>query len=289
MKKVVVALIAALAIAAVLATGCGSGKSTSTPTAGGKAQSILKANQVKMQGVKSFKINGTYTVTTPSAEVKTESATFTGEVQMVSANDARAHVTATPSGGGKPSEIYVADGFQYTYDPNKGWSKSKVGSASDLTSSGIITPSSISELTKYAENMKLGPVQNGKYVLTFDIGSKFFDQVFKQAAQGSQSSAPTGTAAQSAQQLAQAMKELLSGLTMSMTYKIDQTSGLADGASIKVSLKGSALGDATADISMTFSDYNAPVTITLPPEAQNAPEKQTGPGGIPSLPNLPGL
>ena len=150
-----------------------------------------------------------------------------------------------------------------------------------------MTPSSISDLTKFAENMKLGPVQNGKYVLTFDIGSKFFDEIFKRAAQGSQSSTPTGTSAQSTQQLAQAMKELLSGLPMSMTYKIDKTSGLADSASIKVSLKGSALGDATADINLTFSDYNTPVTITLPPEAQNAPLQDNG--GVPSLPSLPGL
>lgn len=288
MKKVVVVLIVALAIGAVVAAGCGSSKSGRTPTAGGKAQDILKANQAKMADVKSFKIDGTYTVTTPSAEVKTETATITGEVQMVGPNDVRAHVVATPSGGGKPSEIYVADGFQYQYDPNKGWSKSKVGSTSDLSSSGILTPSSIADLTKYAENMKLGPVKNGKYVLTFDIGAKFFDQVFKQAAQGAEGSTPTGTSAQSAQQLAEAMKELLSGLTMSMTYKIDKTSDLADSASIKVSLKGSALGDATADINLNFSDYNAPVTITVPPEALNAPEQQTT-GGIPSLPNLPGL
>ncbi len=286
MKKLVVAIIAALAIATLLAAGCGGSKSSSSPTAG-SAQQILKASQTKMQAVKSFKINGTYTVTTPAAEVKTEGATVTGEVQMVSANDVRAHVTATPDGGGKPSEIYVVDGYQYSYNPNKGWSKSKVSSATDLQSSGIVTPGSISELTKFAENMKLGPVQNGKYVLKFDIGSKFFDEIFKRAAQGSQSSTPTGTAGQSTQQLAQAMKELLSGLTMSMTYKIDKTSGLADSASIKVSLKGSALGDATADINLTFSDYNAPVTITLPPEAQNAPFQDNG--GIPSLPSIPGL
>jgi outer membrane lipoprotein-sorting protein len=167
MKKLVVAIIAALAIATLLAAGCGGSKSSSSPTAG-SAQAILKANQAKMQGVKSFKINGTYTVTTPAAEVKTESASVTGEVQMESANDVRAHVTATPAGGGKPSEIYVVDGYQYSYNPNKGWSKSAVGSSSDLQASGIVTPSSISDLTKFAENMKLGPVQNGKYVLTFD-------------------------------------------------------------------------------------------------------------------------
>ena len=287
MKKLFAGIIVAFAIVALLVAGCGGSKSSSSPGSTGSAQAILKANQAKMKDVSSFKVQGEYTVTTPSAEVKTEKASLAGDVQIVGTDDVRAHVTATPSGGGQGSEIYVVDGWEYTFNPNKGWTKSKAQSGG-LQSSGIITPNSISDMTKYAENVKLGPAENGKYVITFDIGSKFFDQIFKQAA-GTTPGSAKSSEAQAAQQLAETMKELLSGLTMSMTYKVDKTTMLADSATVKVSLKGSALGDAAADINMNFTDYNAPVTVTLPPEAASAPEQTTTPGGLPNLPNIPGL
>ena len=81
MKKLVAGIIVAFAIVALLVAGCGGSKSSSSPGATGSAQDILKTNQAKMKDITSFKIQGDYTVTTPSAEVKTEKASLTGDVQ----------------------------------------------------------------------------------------------------------------------------------------------------------------------------------------------------------------
>lgn len=282
MKKLAVVTIVALAVVALLVAGCGGGSKSSTPSAVSNAQAVLKNNQAKMQGTKSFKVKGSYTVNTPQAEVKTETQNFSGDIQVISGNSVSAHLTSTPSGGGAASEVYVVDGIEYTYTPNKGWEQRPLSSAGGL-SSGVITPNTISDLSKYAQKMKMTTDKSGAYVITFDIGSQFIDQLLKQsaAAQGTQSSGPEGTAAQ---QLQQTMKELLSGLTMTMTYKVDKNTLLADSAVMKVSLKGSGLGDISADINMAFAEYDVPVTITLPPEAKAAPQAPET-----SFPNIPGL
>jgi hypothetical protein len=286
MKKVAIGLLASLLIAAVLVAGCGGSKTTSKPVSS-KAQDILTTNQGNMQDVKYVKMKGTATVNTPGAEVKTETTQIEAEMKVNGPKDSEVYMKTTESSGAV-SEVYVQDGYAYTYEPNAGWSKMKVDSGGGL-SSGNFTPEAISDLTKFAQAVTMKPEQNGKYVITFDLGDKFFTEMLNQA--GSTSGTTPSSAEQSAgQQLSQTMGEMLKGIQMNVVYTVDKKTLLGDKVTIDVSMKNApALGDMSANITATFYDYGVPVTITLPPEAQNAPERQPGPGGLPNIPSIPGL
>jgi hypothetical protein len=285
MKKAVIVLLAALLIGAAVVAGCG-GKSTKT--ASSPAQDVLQKSQAKMQEIKSVKLAGKASVLTPQSEVKEESYEFAAEMKLLSKDDVEMKMVSKDSAG-KPTDAYMVGGYVYTNDPNAGWTKQKVDASSGVSSS-MLSPTGIADLSKYAQNMKLMPEQGGKYVVSFDVGSKFFEDMLNQAAAstGSPSSTPSSEDKKAAQELAQTMKDMMGGLQMGVVYKIDKNTMLADSTTIKMSMKGAPIvGDMTADMTATFADYNAPVTITLPPEAQNAKEVQPGPSGIPSIPGLP--
>jgi hypothetical protein len=148
----------------------------------------------------------------------------------------------------------------------------------------------LTELSKYATDMKLTTDSSGQYVVTFDVGPKFFEQVLDEAAGTSETegSTPSSEDQQAAEQLAQTMKDMMAGIQMGVVYKINKSTMLADSSSLKMSMKDAPIvGDMSADMTMNFSNYNDPVTITLPAEAQNAREVQPGPSGIPSIPGMP--
>jgi hypothetical protein len=286
MKKAVIVLLAALLIGAVVVAGCG-GKSTKT--ASSPAQDVLQKSQTKMQDVKSVKLAGKASVLTPQSEVKEESYEFSAEMKILSKDDVEMKMVAKDSAG-KATEAYMVGGYIYTNDPTTGWTKQKAESSSGSISSSMLSPTGVADLSKYAKDMKLEPEQGGKYVVAFDVGSKFFEDMLDQASTstGTQSSTPSSEDKKAAQELAQTMKDMLGGLQMNVVYKIDKSTMLADSTTVKMSMKGAPIvGDVTVDMTATFADYNAPVTITLPPEAQNAREVQPGPSGIPSIPGLP--
>lgn len=280
MRKVVLGSLVGLLIAAVVVAGCGS--SPKKPSS--QAQQVLADNTKKMEDVKTVKLVGKATVLTPQSETKEESVTYEGEMKVVSKDDIEMHMVATDSAG-KKSEFYMVGGYLYNFDPAKGWVKQKVQAGS--TEAALFTPTGVSDLTKYAENLKLGTSSADEYVITFDIGSKLFEQMFDQAMGTTPSTAP---ASQAEQQLMQSMKDMFKGLKMGVVYKVNKKTLLGDSASITMSMKGTPIiGDMSVDMAMTFKDYNAPVTITLPPEAQAAPEVQPNPSGIPNIPSIPGL
>ena len=282
MKKFFICTLAGLLVIAVIAAGCGGKSKTAQPSS--KAQDVLARNQKKMQAVKSLKKTGKATVLTPQSETKEESVTYQGEMAMVGNNEVEMHMVVTESSGEK-SEVYVVGGYVYNFDPARGWTKQKVAAGS--AEANLMTPTGISGLSKYAENMKLGASSGAKYVLTFGVGSRLFEQIFEQATDSSSSTAPSSKAEQ---QLMESMKDMFKGLKMDVVYKIDKNTMLADSASVTMSMKGAPIiGDMSLDMTVTFTDYNVPVSITLPPEAQNAPEVEPSASGVPSIPSIPGL
>jgi hypothetical protein len=163
--------------------------------------------------------------------------------------------------------------------------KQKVDSAQEL-GGGILTPGQITGLGKYAENLKELPEEGNNYVLSFDVGSEFFEKTLAGAEQpGSQ---PASEDQQSAQDMVKLAREMLKGLEMSVVMKIDKSTYYPSETTIKMSLKEiPIIGDMSVDMKMAFSNYNEPVTVALPAEAQNAKEIQGGlPGGLPSIPGL---
>jgi len=284
MKKVVIVSLAVLMIGAIIAAGCGS---KATKSASSPAQQVLEKSQAKMQDVQTVKITGKANVLTPQSEVKKESYDFDASMKIISKDDVEMQMVAKDSAG-KTTAVYMLGGYVYTNDPTTGWTKQKAQSSGNATSS-LLSPSGITELSKYATNMKLEPVRGGTYTVSFDVGSKYFQLLIDQATAGTDtgSTSPSGEDQKAAQQLAQTMKDMMAGIQMGVVYKIDKNSMLAQSSTINMSMKGAPIvGDMTADMTANFSDYNAPVTVTLPPEAQNAREVQPGPSGIPSIPGL---
>lgn len=289
MKKSSVSVLAVILVAVLAASlfivGCGGGSSAEKEGDKGAA-GILKSSQAKMENVKSVKLKGVAKVDTPGAEEKTETVEFEIAVSQPSKDDVQMHMVQHDSDG-QATEMYVMDGYAYTNDPTTGWSKTPYEGSGAL-SSGVVTPGSISDMTKYAKNLKIADDKEGRHSISFAIGSDFIDELFEQAAAAQ--SAPSAEQDEATQQLVQTMKDMLKGIQMNMIYKVDKKTLLGDEVQVKMSMKNApALGDISVVMSAKMYDYGVPVTIALPPEAQNAPEQPVGPGGIPSIPSIPGL
>jgi len=282
MKKLSLVVLVALFVAVLVVAGCGK-KEPKAPTG---AKQILDKSQQVTKDIKSVKGSGSADVLMPQSEEKETKVTFNMESNVISKDDVEVYMVATEQAG-EETQVYLVGGYMYSYSPKTGWEKQKVQGAEDLTSAGLLSPSTVSDLSKYAQNVKQLPDEGNNYVISFDVSSQFFEKALS-SAQGQQSSAPTSEEQKALQQMTDLMKDMLKGLNMNMVLKIDKTTYYPADAVVTLGIKGApVIGDMTANLKTAFTDYNKPVTITLPPEARNAPEKASGlPSGIPSLPGL---
>jgi hypothetical protein len=281
MRKSSVAVLAALVIVAVVLSAVGCGSKKASPNS---AKGILEKSQQALLKAKSVKVSGTNVLITPEAEEKESKDTFTGEFNIISTTDVEGHVVAQDDKG-EQSEAYTQGGYAYTYTQSSGWEKQKTTGATDLAS-GLIDLNNLSSMIKYAENLKKLPVEGNNYVISFDVGNKFYQEMLSGVEAAS--SAPTTAEQSLAQQYAELLKGVIGDIKVSLVMKIDKTSYLPAEATAKASAKDIPLmGDVRLDSKMAFTDYSVPVTITLPPEAANAKEVETGvPTGIPGFSGL---
>jgi hypothetical protein len=279
MRKVLLVLVALLLVAVLVVVGCGKKDETES------AQEIVNKSQEASESIKSLKATGRIDFKTPEAEEKEEKLDYEAEVNIVSEDDVQARIVATDDKGEK-NEAYLYEGYMYSYSPVAGWTKQKVENLEQLQSTGITSPSDLTELSKYAENLKKLPDEGNNYVISFNVGTKFFDEALG-AAEGATSS-EDATGSQEVDEMMQMVKEMVKGLKVKVVMKIDKKSFYTSEADIDASMKGVPIfGDISIAVDSAFSDYNAPVEIALPAEAQNAKEVT---GGLPSgLPGLPGL
>jgi hypothetical protein len=280
MRKSSIALLVALLVAAVVlsAVGCGSKKSSSS------AEGILEKSQKALLNAKSAKVNGSITVKTPGAEEKQSKDTFTGEFNNLGGGDVEGHIVSQDQDG-RQSEAYLQGGYIYTYKPTTGWQKQKMEGATGSTAS-MLDPENLSAMIKYAENLEKLTGQGKNYVISFDVGDKFYQKMLSGLEKAS--SAP-GTAEQSmAQQYSDLIKSMVGDIHVSVVMKIDKTTFYPSELTVKASAKDiPMMGDVSMASDMTFSDYDVPVTVSLPPEAANAKEVESRlSGGIPGMPGL---
>ena len=275
------ALTATLLVSALLVAGCGCGKS-SKPATG--AQAILDQSQKATADVKSVKAAGTANVITPDSEVKEARTTFEMQGNFISETEVQARIVATDEKG-QTTEAYIMDGYAYSYSTLTGWEKQKVDEAQGL-SSGMISPGQVTELSKYAENLEELPEEDGSYVISFDVGSKFFEETLTGAQD--QAAEPTTEEQQAAQDMMELAKQMLDGLEMTVVMKIDKETYFPTSIVLEMSLKDAPmLGDMSVEMEVSFSEYNTPVAVVLPEEAKSAPERPSGlPGGLPGIPGL---
>lgn len=269
MKKILIALLAVLLSTAVLAAGCGK----KSESAGAKA--ILEKTQAASEKIKSLKANGEAVMSTPQSEVKETRMAFDMESNIISRSDVELRMTSTDESGAR-SDVYVVDGWAYTYSAGTGWIKQKVENAEELGAGALMTPGQVSEISKFAEKLEQLPDEGDNYVISFEVGTRFFEQALE-GAEGSGMDEETMEAA----------KALMKGIEMSMVLKVDKNTYFPSETTVKMSTAAlPMLGEADVSLKMTFLDYNQPVTVALPAEAQSARELPGGmPGGLP----IPGL
>ena len=282
MKKFWFTLLIALMVATtvVSAVGCGKSKGAAPNSAKGILDKSLKA----VLNAKSLKVNGSIDLKTPEAEEKESKETITGEFNIISTSEIEGHLVAQDQKGQK-SEAYLKGGYGYTYSPASGWEKQKTSGVQDLTT-GLIDPENLATMIKYAENPKKLPDEGNNQVVSFDVGKKFYDELL--SGLNEESSAPNTAEQSMAQQYGDLLKGLVGDIAASVVMKVDKTTSYPSEVTVKVSAKGiPVMGDVSLDSKMAFTDYNVPVTVTLPPEAASAKEVEPGlPTGIPGLPGL---
>ena len=282
MRKFSFALLVALIVAATVASAVGCGKSKKASP--NSAKGILEKSQKAVLNAKSVKISGSTELKTPEAEEKVSADTFTGEFNIISTSDIEGHVVAQDQKG-QQSQAYLVGGYAYSYTPNSGWEKQKTSGVQDLTT-GLITPENLATMIKYAENLKKLPDEGNNQVVSFDVGNKFYDEMLSGLEE--ESSAPTTAEQSLAQQYGDLLKGVVGDIKVSVVMKVDKTSSCPSEVTVKASAKDiPMMGDISLDSKMAFTDYDVPVTITLPPEAASAKEVEPGlPSGIPGLPGL---
>lgn len=265
MRKFLVALLLALMVATLLLAGCGQSESDKSAE---EAKDILAKSQEKMDEVNSVKMTGSASVEMTEAEQGSTEYDFEAVTQKTP--DGQTELQMIAKGDGEDLQTYVLGGYAYTYDSNSGWVKRKITGA-DGVSTPAPTPDQLSEMSRYAESLRLMPEEDGKYVVAFDVSPEFFDQYSEGLTESSG-----------------IMEDFLKDIKVSVIYKIDKSTMYADNVDVDISLEDTPLfGDITAYTSITFSEFNQPVTIVLPAEAQNAPEKELLPGDF-DIP-IPGM
>ena len=264
MRKVLVALLLALMVTALIVAGCGKSESDKSAE---EAKDILAQSQAKMENVSSLKMAGSSSVEMTEAEQGEMDYDF--EAVTLKTPDGQTEFQMIARGEGEELQTFIVGDYVYTYDPNSGWVKRKI-TGEDGLSTVAPTPDQLAEMSSYAENLRLLPEEDGRYVVAFDVSSEFFDQYSEGLTDSSG-----------------LLKDLFKDLKINIIYRIDKSTMYADNVDMEVSIKGVPLfGDITAFTSIAFSEFDQPVTIVLPPEAQNAPEEELLPGDLPSIPGM---
>ncbi len=264
MKKVLVALLLVLMVAALILAGCGKSESDKSAE---EAKDILTKSQAKMENVSTLKMAGSSSVEMTEAEQGEMEYDFEAVTQKTP--DGQTEFQMITRSEGEELQTYVVGGYVYTYDPNSGWVKRNI-TGEDNLSTAAPTPDQLAEMSREAENLRLLPEEDGKYVVAFDVSPEFVDQYSEGLTDSSG-----------------LLKDLFKDIKINIVYRIDKSTMYADNVDVEVSMKGVPLfGDITAFTSITFSEFDQPVTIVLPPEAQNAREEELLPGDLPSIPGM---
>ena len=274
MRKMTFATAASLLLMVTLTCGCGKKDRKIS-----KAEKIIKESAAKMAVVSSFTSSGAGKVLTPQSETKEESFTFDGVVKVAGDDQVEAQMAGTSDG--KQVQTIILGGYIYEYNSNSGWKRRKLDEAGGIGTAQFVNPSTIKRMTEFAESIRLMPDEGGNYVVAFDVGGKFFDNLLAELKE----QMPQSSGAESS--MMELIESVLAGIDINMVLKVDKGTMLWTEASIKASMEGvGVLGDMSTDTNLRFSEYNQPVTVSVPPEALNAPEVQQNQFQLPSLPGL---
>jgi len=286
-KRTTVLALALIAIIAISLAGCGQAKKTEVKS-GLSANEIISRSNKKMEAVKSYRAQGTYKMSAPAISSTpsqgNEKMEFSFEMKMKMNTPTDFEGQMVTKGLGTETTVYMKNGYAYANVPGKGWVKAPV---TDFSKSQTATPEQISEYTKWAKDMKVSSEDSKGWNIDFEIRPEFFQEQLKKALG---TSVPTGESSAPSNGYAQIIQELAKSTTMNMSLRILKNTFYLENARMLMSMKNvPQLGDMEMDISISLSDFNSPVTVTIPAEAQSA--KEVTPEEIPGLSGetFPGL
>ena len=312
MKKIAAVSLAVVLVIALLAVaGCGGSNTSSTPSgkttssSGSSAEKILTESNKKMTGITSVKATGAYkgNMTDSSATSGSDAFDFAFTMNVDLSNEKSPKGLMTMKGMGEDLTIYLDNGYAYVNVPGTGWGKTPVGS-SGLTAT---TPAEIQKFAEGAQNLRIVSETGDTYKIAFDVGPKYIEQQLK--SQGStegltkemqdavtdmadplheDADSPTpGLTHRYPDRVLFLVTQMAKSMKISAVFSINKSTLYLTAVTMKIGLNAEALGNMSMNMAMAFSDYNKPVTVTLPPEAANAPTLQNSAAtGLPSFPGL---
>jgi len=141
------------------------------------------------------------------------------------------------------------------------------------------SPAEIAKFAENAENLKVVSETGTSYKISFDIGQALLkEQMGSQQDMGELSP-----------EMQKMLDDMLKNMKMSAVFTINKKTMFIEDANIKMTLTDFPMvGDMALDMTMAFSDFNEPVSVSLPPEAANAQEVAEIPSAS-GFPGFPGL
>jgi hypothetical protein len=254
MRKVLPIVIAALLAATFVAAGCGK-----TAPKVGNAQKILEDSNKAMQSVKSYKAVGDISMYSNAPEAGKMNFEFEMQIQQTGPNDFAGRMTINSMG--QDMEMYMVNGYAYMNDPEKGWVKQPLSDFTDF--SKLASPADISDLGDAAQDPRILTEDSQFYKIAFDLGADYIKDLM---------GLEKGTENLSAEEKKIA-QDMLKGMEMSAVFKIEKSTMYVVAMVMNFNIPNMpTVGAVKMEEKINLSEFNKPVEIALPPEAQNAKE-----------------
>ena len=256
-------------------------------------EDILRKSQEKLEALKSVKADVDMTQTTRSQEY-IEISEIKFDAEMSIDNKATPDFKLSGTVNEDPFEGYGIGGIQYFNVTDHGWIKVDSESSSFQIpgmQSGFSTPEDFAELWQYANEPELKSSEGNSYIITFQIlgkdllegkyGKLLLDQLEENTEEIQEyvSSELEGEYGQIVErELVYSlgpsyMSALLESVKTSETFfqvEIDKKSFYVLGTRVQTKTMLPEEKEFETGITSRFHDFNKPVSIELPPEAENA-------------------
>lgn len=219
------------------------------------AKQVLERTVEKLLSLKSYRYRGTTELIIQGQPDLNNTATFDTTLVQNDSGGLDGHMVVDAEGGGS-YETYSYDGIEYTRMEGEGWYRVNRGSSE--SGYGMVSQGArriIAEFADLAEDVRCEGETAEDYSLSLRMGDRYCRGAAEIAGTGHSrgTSAPKDT---------------------TMTICVDKKTMCMKSATMKDSGGGSnGIPSVTTITKGTYSEFNEPVDITPPPEAQSAPFK----------------
>lgn len=254
MRKIMLALVAALLAATLIVAGCGK-----TTIKTNDATKILKDSNKAMQSVKSYKAVGSINMSGKAPDVRKMDFTFEMQIQQKGPKDFEGRMMLHLLG--QDMEVYMSNGYAYMNDPEKGWVKQPLADFTDF--SKLASPADMSKLGENAQNTRILAEDSQYYRIAFDLKTDYIQELM-----GMKKGAKSLSAEE--KKMANAM---VKGMQMGVTFQVEKSTHYVISMTMNFNIPNMpTVGALKMEEKIDMSDFNKPVEVNLPAEAKNAPE-----------------